>query len=157
MSHRPDNNSNNPNQCQNKYDTYVKYFYNSIEELNTVLHRIVEEYREPTQGRFFSVKHNITDELGDVSRARLIFVLYILNAYIASCCKEYKINAIIGTAEGHILLKYEYLLPHNGNKAYTDSLQSYNYKMMEFYVRGCSARSVLANSEKGLECKIIIA
>ena len=69
----------------------------------------------------------------------------------------YKINAFLGKADNHFLLKYDYVLSGKGPKKFMDALGSYNFKMLEFYIRGCSARCNMSFSEKGLECKIIIA
>ena len=139
------------------YDKYIEYFYNSIKELNPSLKELVEKYRDPTKGKFFSIKHNITEPLTDEIKARVLFNIAILNEYISMYCRDYKINAILGKADNHYLLKYDYVLSGKGPKKFMDSLDSYNYKMLEFYIRGCSRRCSTSFSEKGLEFKIIIA
>ena len=139
------------------YDKYVEYFFNNIKDLNPCLKDLVEKYREPTKGKFFSIKHNITEALGDEVKARILFNIAILNEYISTYSKDYKINAFLGKADNHFLLKYDYVLSGKGPKKFMDALGSYNFKMLEFYIRGCSARCNMSLSEKGLECKIIIA
>ena len=139
------------------YDRYLEYFYNDIRELNPCLKDLVSKYREPTQGKFFSIRHNITESLQDEIKARVLFNIAILNEYIATYCSSYKVNAVLGKTDGHYLLKYDYILPDRPPKRILDSKGSYNYKMLEFYIRACSKRCNMVFSEKGLECKIIIA
>ncbi len=139
------------------YDRYIEYFYNNIKGLNPCLKELIEKYREPTQGKFFSIRHNITESLGDEVKARVLFNIAVLNEFITIYCKSYKINAVLGKTEGHYLLKYDYILPERPPKKMADSRYSYNYKMLEFYIRACSRRCNMVFSEKGLECKIIIA
>ncbi len=138
------------------YDNYIKYFYNNIDDLNPLLKEIVSKYREPTQGKFFSIKHNLTDEVKDEVRSRIVFILYILNYYISSVCTEYKIKTLIGITGGHYLLKYEFNIPNKEEVKFLDSMNQFRYKMVDFYVRGCSLRTDSAVEGGKLEYKIII-
>lgn len=139
------------------YDRYLEYFYNNIKELNPCLKELMDKYREPTQGKFFSIRHNITETLPDEIKARVLFNIAILNEFISIYCKSYKVNAVLGKTDNFYLLKYDYILPEKAPKKIVDSKDSYNYKMLEFYIRACSKRCNMVFSEKGLECKIIIA
>ena len=139
------------------YDRYIEYFYNNIKDLNPCLKDLIDKYREPTQGKFFSIRHNITEPLEDEVKARVLFDLALLNEFISIYCKSYKTNAVLGKMDGHYLLKYDYILPERPPKKIADSRNSYNFKMLEFYIRACSRRCNMVFSEKGLECKIIIA
>lgn len=138
------------------YDTYIEYFYNNIDDLNPTIRDIVSLYRKPAEGRFFTVKHNISEPVKDEVKSRIVFILYALNAFIADYCKEYKIDAVIGKTGNHYLMKYEYIFPGEFDTGFMNSISSFNYKMLMLYINGCCLKSDISVTEKGIECKIIV-
>ncbi|MBR5337288.1 MAG: hypothetical protein IK152_04835 [Lachnospiraceae bacterium] len=139
------------------YDTFVMYYYNNIGDLNSLLHELVNRYRNPEEGRFFTVKHSLAGTVKDEVKSRIIFILYVLNAFVAANAKEYKINAQIGNVDNHYLLKYEFFFPENHKNRFISLRESFNYKMLKFYIDGNCAKSDIKVTDLSIQCKIIVA
>ncbi|MBE6013934.1 MAG: hypothetical protein E7241_01015 [Lachnospiraceae bacterium] len=139
------------------FETYNDYFYNNLTELNNVLRDIIMKYRVPTEGKFFSVKHNLKEEPGDLLRAKILFNLTLLNEFFYLAVNEYKIGVVIGLVDDKYLIKYDYSFTGMTVKAFGDALNSFNFKRLKAYVAENSAKGDFIPTEKGMEIRIVVA
>ena len=139
------------------FETYNTFFFRRLGEVNTVIHEMLDKYRDPSNGRYFSVKHNLTDEPADDIRAKMLYCLSLLTEYFFRTQTEYKISTVIGFVNNRYLIKYEFKFMDPLIKEFEDSLESHCYRMLQAYIKEVCNESEFALTETGLEIRIIVA